>query len=429
MIDTTAKLMDDISMSVQSGTGNLEPASPKNRSSRRKKLWQIDARFHCSVIGTCLTLEELWQICRKAKISIKVPSPDYDVHRAFVSIAGASTYPSRLVHKHVDRKYQRTIQQCAKIRSAEALRTLWQEAVETGEVAGAYWVLATHPATPDDLLDQAYGEIHMLSHLAGASSRVDIQAFAVLRARAKDLEKQLADAMATTRCRLREKDELIGALNARLARALGAERKLQEVQARLEALENDPISNQLRTQTEELSAKLALERARAERAETTAEDWEQFAVCSEDRNRRLARQLAEARRERDVLEASLSRLLSQNYQGTCGANGSQACPNTDLCGRCILYVGGKTGQCAHFRALVERHNGRFIHHDGGREDGRLRLGSILSQADAVLCPLDCVSHDAVNRVKRFCERHTKPLVLLPRSSLSAFAWGLNEVAA
>lgn len=74
-------------------------------------------------------------------------------------------------------------------------------------------------------------------------------------------------------------------------------------------------------------------------------------------------------------------------------------------------------------------NGRFIHHDGGREDGRQLLGTILPQADVVLCPLDCVSHDAVNRIKRFCSKHAKQLVFMQRVCLSAFARSLTQVVA
>jgi hypothetical protein len=143
-----------------------------------------------------------------------------------------------------------------------------------------------------------------------------------------------------------------------------------------------------------------------------------------DRHLRLERQLAELGAERDALEAKLDELLSADCvgRGTCAAD-------TNLRGRCILYVGGIDRQCGRFRDLVERRNGRFVHHDGGLHDGRLRLGSILPQADAVFCPVDCVSHDAAKRVKQFCKRHGKRLVLLPRASLAAFTRGLSEVAA
>ena len=41
---------------------NFEPQPPK----RRAKLWELESRFHCLVIGTCLTLEELRRLAHKA---------------------------------------------------------------------------------------------------------------------------------------------------------------------------------------------------------------------------------------------------------------------------------------------------------------------------------------------------------------------------
>ncbi len=406
-----------------------EKSRGKYRTLQRKKLWELQSRFHCSVIGTCLTLDELRRLCRKANIIFETPVSDHELHGAFVNIAGESTYPSRLLQKHLDSKYKRIIQQFLKIRSAGELQLLWAEAMKTGEVAGAFWALATHPCTPDEFLDQMYGDIHMLSHLAGASVRVDMQELTRQRRRAENLEAQLTKMRHDANRKLKDKDETIQTMSERLVRALAAEQRLQQAEQRLTQLESGAELLKTRNQIETLSARLTSAQARKERAEAAAKEWKQLAKRSEDRNLRLERALAEARQERDALETSLVRLLSGNYRSACAPEGEKTDPNPDLRGRCILYVGGRTGQSSHFRALVERCNGRYIHHDGGREDGRLHLGSILPRADAVLCPLDCVSHDAVRRVKRFCNRHGKPLVLLPRGSLSAFARGLAEAAA
>ncbi len=40
--------------------------------------------------------------------------------------------------------------------------------------------------------------------------------------------------------------------------------------------------------------------------------------------------------------------------------------------------------------------------------------------------LDCISHDAVARIKRDCKRYGKHFTLLPKSSLSAFTKGVLE---
>ena len=109
-----------------------------------------------------------------------------------------------------------------------------------------------------------------------------------------------------------------------------------------------------------------------------------------------------------------------------GAVGSD--PTVDLCGRRVAYVGGRSGIVSHFRALVERLNGHFIHHDGGIEDHEGQLGRILGQADVVLCPVDCVSHRACLRAKQFCKRTAKPFVPLRTAGLSSFVTGLRQAS-
>ena len=127
--------------------------------------------------------------------------------------------------------------------------------------------------------------------------------------------------------------------------------------------------------------------------------------------------------EQRALEIALEGALAAQHGSS---EKSVACTKVDLAGRSILYVGGRNRLCAHFRTLVEQQNGRFIHHDGGREESPQRLDALLSQVDAVLCPMDCVSHDAVHRIKRDCKRYGKYLMLLSQSSLSAFTKGLHE---
>lgn len=406
-----------------------DKSTAKQRTQQRKKLWQLQARFHCSVIGTCLTLDELRRLCRKANIIFETPVSSHELHSAFVNIAGESAYPSRLLQKHLDSKYKRIIQQFLRVNSADELQILWVEAMESGEVASTFWALLTHPHTSDELLDQVYGDIHMLSHLAGASVRVDMQALAMQRQRAESLEAELVKMRHDTKRKLKDKDEIIQAMSQRLAQAVALEQHFQQAEQRLAQLESGAELSQMRNRIKGLLARLASAQAQKEYAEDAASKWKQLVKRSEDRNLRLEQSLGETRQERNALEDSLVRFLSRDCLDSRAPENRKTRPNPDLCNRCVLYVGGRSGQNAHFRTLVERCNGRFIHHDGGRESGPHHLGSILPRADAVLCPLDCISHDAVRRVKRFCNRYSKPLILLPRGSLSAFIRGLAEVAA
>ena len=91
-------------------------------------------------------------------------------------------------------------------------------------------------------------------------------------------------------------------------------------------------------------------------------------------------------------------------------------------------MGGRSSLASHYRSLVNRFNGEFVHHDGGLEDSRQRLESLLAAADVVICPANYVSHDAYLRAKRFCKRNDKALVLLKSAGVASFARALEQVA-
>jgi hypothetical protein len=202
---------------------------------------------------------------------------------------------------------------------------------------------------------------------------------------------------------------------------------LDQAHEQLTALERDALALRLRKQVEDYAAMLASERLRAERAEASASEWRQLAMRHGDWHQHLSGQLADLQAEREALETMLERVLLEDC-GTCRERDDCLAGN-NLCGRCILFVGGGTRQSTHFHALVERQNGRFVHHDGDLNGDRPPLDTILPQADVVFCPLDSVSHDAANRVRQFCKHHEKRLVMLPSASLAAFTRGLNELAA
>ena len=100
----------------------------------------------------------------------------------------------------------------------------------------------------------------------------------------------------------------------------------------------------------------------------------------------------------------------------------------DLSGRRILLVGGLRQRVSHFRKLVEGCNGSFCHHDGGMEESMDRLDSLFGRADAVVFPVDCVSHAALGKVKRLCRRWNKPYVPMRRSGIGAFTDALAAVS-
>jgi hypothetical protein len=93
-----------------------------------------------------------------------------------------------------------------------------------------------------------------------------------------------------------------------------------------------------------------------------------------------------------------------------------------------LFVGGRGTQVVHLRRLVEQYNGSLVYHDGGFEDGIGRLGTLIGQADTVMFPVDCISHNAHDQIKKLCRRDNKTYVPVRRSGLGAFREALDSLA-
>ena len=99
----------------------------------------------------------------------------------------------------------------------------------------------------------------------------------------------------------------------------------------------------------------------------------------------------------------------------------------DLSGRSILYVGGRQNLLPHYRDTVQSAGAKFEHHDGGVESSMDRLSRSCSQADCVVCPVDCVSHNACLKIKNLCRKHGTEIRFLRAASVSALAQELETI--
>lgn len=391
------------------------------RPAGRLKLWELEPRFHCAVIGTCLTLDDLRQACERAGLEPHTPLADYELHHAFVAMADRPSPAIGHLQKVLERRYRDSVARLHRV-AREDWESVWREAVDQGRVAGMFWALLTRADLPLRLRDRIAGDVHMLSHLSGASRREDLQRVPTLERRVASVQRKLERNRQEYQRRHNEQRLELQRLRQRLREAQRAERQLQQAQARIQELERNDLVKRLRTQVECYAAQLADTRLGRERAESALETARrQYAYESEShcRTRALLHQVA---RERAALEQFVEGELAPT---PCAGTATEC--DLDLCGRCILYVGGRQHVTAHLSRMVQRCNGELICHDGGLEDNRARLAALLPRADAVVCPLDCVSHDAYQRVKRFCKQYAKRLILLPTASLSAFARGLQEI--
>ena len=198
---------------------------------RRAKIWDLSSSLHCSIVGTCLTASELRQFFVRLGDADARTANDHALHARGVRAASRRAEGGKLLHKTLDRRHETAIRRFGKAATPAELRALWAQALDQGEIAGPYWALLTHPSTDGKLVQDVFGDVHMLSHQVGAAARLDI-------ARLRGLERDLGerdDKIARQEARLRavaqEREKLRAAVGARgVARQPGRMRRRRQVE-------------------------------------------------------------------------------------------------------------------------------------------------------------------------------------------------------
>ena len=384
-------------------------------SDSRKRIWELEHYYFCSVIGTCLSPSELRRLVKKSRMNTTGITTDYELHQLVVNSVGEETARiAQQVTRHLDKKYKAAIQASLKLESSRELETYWKRESKTTSLHGAYWALITHPLASSHLCQSAYGHVHMLSHLLGESVRDQEQKITVLKKQHDMLETRYRKSLLDNRERLKNKNSEIESLKRQIANQPS------------EVPDNDK-SLKLRIAAEDLTALLNMERLKCERVEDELQLARSATARLQDKLSEMRDQL-DVYRSRETFRDEDVNAINEAPEEVCNDIGDEELINSDLCGRCILYVGGRTRQCGRFKQIVQKRNGKFIHHDGGLEDTNNRLDAILAKADAIMCPLDCVSHNAINKAKKYCKNRGKPLIFLEKSSLAAFEAGLGKVS-
>lgn len=397
--------------------------------SRRRKLWELNHRQHCPVVGTCLPMDELRRLARRAGLEEK-PAADYALHVHAVGQSQERTTFAEMIQRELDRRYSTAIAYFTPARNGIELLLRWRERVAAGDVAGGLWAALTHPACDEVTDKEIYGDIHMLSHQVGGGHRADLKRLAMLEA---ELARSVADARRDRERAQRRQNELELQLRVRDA---------QLAQARCEASEHGAARRRLEAQGDDLQRSRGAEnewRRRAEAGERKIEAQRGERVGLQRRIEALESELGELRAEGRAAENALSKLLTPPVTAAVGASaacGTQA--DCDACaadqtaarlsGRCLLCIGGRENLVGHYRGLVEGLGGRFLHHDGGIEDNPKRLEATLASADAVVCQAGCVSHAAYWKLKEYCKRTNKPCIYLKRAGVTSFARGVELLA-
>lgn len=386
--------------------------APAEATPRRARLADLDAHFHCSVIGTCLGTGALRKVVRRLVPDASAQDSDVDIHHDAVSLAMDGGAGAKAIGKALDEQHAATIRRFAAAADAEALARLWADALKSGEIPGAYWALMTHPLAGVALRNRAFGDVHMLSHLVGAANRADIRRLVALEKDNAELQEHNDRLQARLQDAAAERDAQLAQARAELAEAKG---RAERLAAQLRALPDDASS--LQRQLDDGAGQLALQAGRRELAERDALTARARLADALGQLARSASLNDELRDEVVALEAELAATRDTDAGDGAGPASPLAAA---LRGVRLLYVGGRPSTLAAIRALVEQAGAEWLHHDGGMEDRKGLLAAMLPRAHRVVFPVDCIDHDSMQQLKRQCARHGLPYRPLCSASVASF---------
>ncbi|MEN3373662.1 DUF2325 domain-containing protein [Dechloromonas sp. ZS-1] len=369
----------------------------EKRTHQRRKLWALPHKCHCPLIGTCFEVDALRQTMARV-MHFPRDTSDFVLHTTAVGACEERTPLAELLHKALEKRYARHIQDLKSLRTPDELAAIWEAALSKGQdIPGLLWSIWTHPACDSALEHTLYGDIHMLQHQIGSGARADLDTLRRLQQRSDELQRQLEASRQENAVLRQEKS-----------------RETRNLADRITALRIES------TGKDAMIANLSSELSRLRETLPDLKDRQQLARRMRDAEAR-ASTLTQQVRTLENLLASQQRPSPLPPQ----LSPPSPCPGhtpepAHLDGRCILCVGGRSGSVDAYRERVEQHGGRFLHHDGGIEESLHRIDAALAAADLVICQAGCISHNAYWRVKEQCKRSGKPCIYLKAAGTSSF---------
>jgi hypothetical protein len=346
-----------------------------------KKISMLTAGYSSNVLCLCLTLKEAKNLCQRLT---QVPLSDsHSPHRFLVDVVQKQDDNSQLVHKFLQKKYQDTWRQVRKLETTDALVAFWVEQQGKIPLDALYWVIAHHPNMEDNIIENITLDLWLIL----ARTR---RQWPLLQIQYEEEVKQR-----------------------------------QAWQARLQKIteEKQFIAIQKANQEELLSLQAALENSKQEK-----NHYQQQCYKMQKELEFLKNKLAALQEKAELKKADLPEPVATTQVLVQPENSCPVEKNFTLSGKSVLFIGGLRSQMPHFREWIEAAKGQFLHHDGGLEDHYTHLQTLVTQADWVFCPLDCVSHNALQTAKKLCQRQDKPCIFLKKSSFFMFSHSVKAVA-
>jgi hypothetical protein len=399
-------------------------------ASKQKSIWDITHAQHCSIVGTCLTLSEARLIGKKINVTcLNKEDLDATIHSVLVQECKTKNWTSRLINKTLNKKFDNSIRIFKSCKNSEELLVLWREAFSVGNIPGPYWAVLSHPCLSKEAGVKVYSDVHMLSHLVGSSNQANIVRITELEIELANAHDKIKKLIINNNTKVRSKINLINAQEEKLHALKRINDNLEDRLAYLsQSIETDvnmAFSNGVMLSGEKLSEESGVNLSDVKKAKKIVSKMTSKVEEITIENVRLRTEVEEKDSQIDLLNTEMSsiELMLENIQAR-GLAGSKSC---DLAGKCVLYIGGRSGTMCRMCDIVKKMNGNLVHHDGGREDSLASLPSAVSSADAVLFPTNCVSHSSALEAKKLCKRMAKPYLPIRSSGLGSLINGLVEI--
>lgn len=376
---------------------------------QRSRLKDLASSMYCSVIGTCLGVGELRPLVARFQEVAAAGLSELDIHHGAVELAVQAGDGAKALNKALDQRHALAIQRFAQLETLPALEQAWREAVQRGDIAGPYWALLTHPAVTEALRKQAFGEVHMLSHLQGVSSRADLAHLQALAQENSKLREQ--------RAQQQERQQVQQQTHQQTQLRLQEQIQALQLQALRPAV---PASAELTLRAEVLAQQL--DRMSHERDRNAQSIHTLQSQCQELQTdvQALRQQVHDEQRLNQALRAEAAALEAALASASQSAQGRPEPGLMAGAGQRVLYVGGRPSSNGAIRRLCDAAGVELLLHDGGLEDRKGLLPALVPGSDLVLLPVDCVDHDSMNQLKKLCARHGVPFQPLRTAGVASF---------
>jgi len=363
--------------------------------SKKLSIWQVPSHQLCTLIGMCIDVPYIRKLRKRfPTITADIQGDtDYELHAFCVNACLDKNLLSMRLNKHLNRSYQTFVIALRQHKTDQAIESFWRSTDLTDErqIAGFCWAILTSQYVCTEIKNKLYGEIHMLSHATGQVLRIEQKKLAIENERLLVEQPKQARALLRHQTRYENQQEINKSL----------ENQIITLKQKLSEKDNTPINSSDRKLNELLK-----------NYEKTI--WSQHAQIVQ-----LQIKLEHQEEEYKALKANHAN--SPKLVNETDDSSTSVIPfSSDLCGKSILYVGGFSRHKDRFKQLIESINGQFLYHDGGMEQSTHLLNMMVKKADAVFCPIDCISHGAVGRIKSLTKTECKDCIFLRSPSLTSF---------